>query len=237
LQLQGNFIKIYNNEFINIADSAIDYDCYRNSTPHDVMIYNNLFRIVQLIDTYPEYFRFYISMSRPLTSITNFKILNNTFVDNTGRNQTGYTAVRFNGFKNNNPTGSGNEIKNNIFYNCGNGSQYPSVLIAASNGFNDTSFSFDANIYYDGAKAPYIHYNGTPYPAAEWVAAREPHGKIDTPAFIRYSPNSEDNDFHLSDGDKAARNAGVSLSNYFTTDKEGNLRPKSSGWSIGAYEK
>lgn len=236
LQIQGNFIKVYNNEFINIADSAIDYDCYANSTPHDVMIYNNLFHIVELIDTYPEYFRFYLSMDRPFISITNFKILNNTFVDNTGRNQTGYTAVRFNGFRKKNPAGSGNEIKNNIFYNCGNGQQYPDILIEASTGFTDDSFTFDSNIYYDSNKAPYINYNGTIYPANEWIKAREPHGKTDAPSFVKYSPNSADNDLHLLPGDKAARHAGISLSNYFTTDKDNNSRPTSSGWSIGAYE-
>ena len=83
-QLQGNYLKIYDNEFTNVGDSHIDYDCYNNSTPHDVRIYNNLFRVVQVIDPYPEYFRLYISNSKALTSINNFKLLNNTFVDNTG---------------------------------------------------------------------------------------------------------------------------------------------------------
>lgn len=236
LQIQGNFIKVYNNEFLNIADSAIDYDCYANSTPHDVMIYNNLFRIVELIDTYPEYFRFYLSMDRPFISINNFKILNNTFVDNTGSKHTGNTAVRFNGFKNNNPTGSGNEIKNNIFYNCGSGSQYPDILIAPSTGFNDSSFTFDANIYFDSSKAPYINFNGTSYPVMEWIKAREPHGNTESPSFVSYSPNNADNNFHLSPEDQAARHAGIPLSSYFTTDKDGRSRPQGSGWSIGAYE-
>ncbi len=236
LQIQGNFIKVFNNEFINIADSGIDYDCYSNSTPHDVWIYNNLFRIVELIDTYPEYFRFYISMDRPLTSITNFKILNNTFADNTGANHTGYTAVRFNGFRKNNPAGSGNEIENNIFYNCGNGSQYPDILIAHSNGFTDDSFTFDANIYYNNNNSAFIQYNGTGYSASEWIALKEPHGKTDAPLFVRYSPNSADNDFHLAPGDKTAGNSGISLSRYFNDDKDGKPRPQGSGWSIGAYQ-
>jgi hypothetical protein len=236
LQVQGNYIKIYNNEFINIADAGIDYDCYANSTPHDVWIYNNLFRIVELIDTYPEYFRFYLSMDRPFISITNFKILNNTFVDNTGANHTGYTAVRFNGFRKSNPTGSGNEIKNNIFYNCGSGSQYPNILIAASAGFTDASFSFDANIYYNNTKVPYIHYNGTLYPVAEWIPAREPHGKTETPSFVSYFLNDANNDLHLTPTDKVAKHAGISLNNYFNEDKDGKPRPQGSAWSIGAYE-
>jgi hypothetical protein len=235
LQLQGNFIKIYDNEFINIADSGIDYDCYANSTPHDVWIYNNLFRIVQIIDTYPEYFRFYLSMKKPLTSITNFKILNNTFVDNTGSNQTGYIALRFNGFNNTNPTGSGNEIKNNIFYNCGNGSQYQNIYIAASTGFTDASFTFDANVYYNSSKAPHIYYNGTDYAADKWIAAREPHGKTTAPTFVSYSPNDANNNLHLSPKDKVAKGSGVSLRGYFAEDKDGTKRQEK-GWSIGAYE-
>jgi hypothetical protein len=236
LQLQGNFIKVYNNEFINIADSGIDYDCYANSTPHDVWIYNNVFRIVQVIDSKPEYFRFYLSTPTVLHSITNFKILNNTFADNASADGTGYITVRFNGFKNNNPTGSGNEIKNNIFYNCGVGSQYQDVYIAASTGFGDGSFSFDANIYYSSDKAAHIYYNGNDYDAASWVAAKEPHGNTGAPAFVRYSPNSVNNDLHLAPADKIAKQAGISLINYFNEDKDGKPRPKGLAWSIGAYE-
>lgn len=235
LQLQGNYIKIYDNEFINIADSGIDYDTYANSTPHDVWIYNNLFRIVEIIDTYPEYFRFYLSMKRPFTSITNFKILNNTFVDNTGSNQTGYMALRFNGFNNTNPTGSGNEIKNNIFYNCGNGAQYQNIYIASSAGFTDDSWSFDANVYYNSTKAPHIYYNGIDYPANSWIAAREPHGKLSAPTFVSYSPNDANNNLHLSPKDKVAKGSGVSLSGYFSEDKDGIKRPEKV-WSIGAFQ-
>jgi len=237
-QLQGNYLKIYSNEFINVGDSHIDYDCYNNSTPHDVWIYNNLFRIVQVIDPYPEYFRLYNSSSNALTSITNFKILNNNFVDNIGMDNgipTGFVTVRFNGF-NSNPTGSGNEIKNNIFYNCGNGSQYQNIYIAASSGFTDASFSFDANVYYNSTKAPYIYYNGTSYPAASWIAAKEPHGKTSAPTFVSYSPKNIDNNLHLASTDNVAKDAGVSLGGYFTTDKDGITRPQGSAWNIGVYE-
>jgi hypothetical protein len=33
-----------------------------------------------------------------------------------------------------------------------------------------------------------------------------------------------------------AKDAGVSLSSYFTTDKDGVTRPQGSAWNIGAYE-
>jgi hypothetical protein len=239
-QLQGNYLKIYGNEFINVGDSHIDYDCYNNQTPHDVWIYNNLFHIVQVIDPYPEYFRLYNSSGNVLTSITNFKILNNTFVDNIGMDNgipTGFVTVRFNGFgKNSNPTGSGNEIKNNIFYNCGNGSQYQNIYISASTGFTEASFSFDANVYYNSTKAPYIYYNGVNHPASSWVASKEPYGKTSEPTFVGYSPKNMNNNFHLASTDNVAKDAGVSLSNYFNTDKDGITRPQGSAWNIGAYE-
>ena len=57
IQAQGNYLKVYENDFIDLGDSAFDYDCYGNSTPHDVRIYNNLYRIVKSTDPYPEYFR------------------------------------------------------------------------------------------------------------------------------------------------------------------------------------
>lgn len=237
-QLQGNFNKIYDNEFTNVGDSHIDYDCYNNKTPHDVWIYNNLFHIVQVIDPYPEYFRLYNSSSNSMTSITNFKLLNNTFVDNTGFDNgknVGFVTVRFNGF-NSNPSGSGNEIKNNIFYNCGNGAQYQNIYIAASTGFTNASFSFDANVYYNSTIAPHIYYNGTDYSAAGWVAAREPHGKTNAPAFVSYSPNNANNNLHLASTDTVAKDAGISLSTYFTDDKDGVVRPQGPAWDIGAYE-
>ena len=148
---------------------------------------------------------------------------------------TGFVTIRFNGF-NSNPTGSGNEIKNNIFYNCSNGSQHQNIYIAASSGFTDASFSFDANVYYNSTKAPYIYYNGTSYPAASWIAAKEPHGKTSTPTFVSYSPKNINNNLHLASTDNVAKDAGVSLGSYFTTDKDGITRPQGSAWNIGAYE-
>jgi hypothetical protein len=53
LQATGNYLKIYENEFINVGDSIFDYDCYANANPHDVWIYNNVFRITNSFDRYP----------------------------------------------------------------------------------------------------------------------------------------------------------------------------------------
>jgi hypothetical protein len=218
---------VYNNDFINVGDSHFDYDCYANPNPHDIWIYNNLFRIVQAIDAYPEFFRFYNSQNS-IASFTNIKILNNTFVD-----QSGYYTVRFDSY-NGNPTATGIEIKNNIFHNCGSGAAYPVIRIENSTAFTASSFSFDGNVYYGRVPAA-ISYCGTTTWAANWIAAHEPHSRTSAPVFVKYTANAQDNDYHLTAADTSARDRGVALA-YFTDDRDGTARPQGSGWDIGAYE-
>jgi hypothetical protein len=231
IQAGGNYMKVYNNEFINVGDSVFDFDCWANNSPHDVWIYNNIFRISETIDNYPEYFRLYNSMNT-VSSIDRFKILNNTFVDNTEQ----YRVIRFDMF-NGSPTASGNEIKNNIFYNCGGGNaSAPIIYIENSSAFTPSSFTFDANVYYQGSTAQYIVFRGTSYTVANWVGANEPHSKTTAPSFASYAPFAAGNDFHLRPTDTVARDAGLSLSAYFTGDKDQVARPQGSAWDIGAYE-
>jgi chitodextrinase len=225
LQLVGNYMKVYNNEFINIADSQIDLD---SNGFHDVWIYNNIFRIVTAIDPYPQSIRLYAS-GAPIPAITNIKILNNTFIDNPWQM---ITFFNYSG----NPTGSGNEIKNNIFYNSGPDGYHPAIGIENSTGFDANSFSFDGNIYYNSASTPYITFRGTNYTASNWISAKEPHGKIIAPQFVSYAPNADGNDLHLKSSDTTAKDSGLSLSAYFTADKDGVSRPQGSAWDIGAYE-
>jgi hypothetical protein len=230
VQAIGNYLKIYGNEFQDIGDSAIDYDCYANANPHDIWIYNNIFRITQNIDPYPEYFRLYTS-ANSVSSIVNVKILNNTFVDNTGQ----YQVIRFDGF-NGNPSASGNEIKNNIFYNCGRSASERVISISQSSGFSASSFSFDGNIYYHPANQAYINFRGTNYAASAWVTAFEPKGTTSAPRFVSYVVNGAENDFRLSPIDTAARDKGLTESAYFSVDKNGVSRPQGVAWDIGAHE-
>src|SRR5580765_7602107 len=58
IQAAGSRTKIYNNEFINIGDSAIDWGL-DDPVLDGVWIYNNVFRIVTQIDPFPEYIRIY----------------------------------------------------------------------------------------------------------------------------------------------------------------------------------
>ena len=232
MQIQGNYIKVYGNDFLNAGDSTFDYDCWANSTPHDIRIYNNIFRMTAVSGMgYPEAFRMYCS-SGALSSITNVKILNNDFIDS----GLDYYLIRFDTF-NGNPTGVGIEIKNNIFYNVGGGSTSPILHIDNSTAFTGSSFAFDANVYYQPAQTQYISFRGNSYTAANWVAAKEPNSKSGlAPLFTSYTAFSATNDYHLSGSDSVARDAGLDLSAYFTSDKGGVIRPQGSGWDIGAYE-
>ena len=232
LQMQGSYLKIYGNDFVNVGDSVFDFDCYANHTPHDIWLYNNIFRIVTTIDPYPEFFRLYAS-SGSVQSITNIKILNNDFIDNTAD----YRMIRLDSF-NGSPTGSGNEIKNNIFYNDGGGlPSDPLIYIENSTGFNASSWAFGSNVYYQPGKTQYIVFQNQTYTTANWVATKEPTGRSGVaPSFIRYSAFSDSNDYHLSASDTVARDKGVSLASYFTTDKDGATRPAGAAWDIGAYE-
>ena len=232
IQAQGDNLKIYGNTFTNVGDSDIDFDTFADGTPHDVYVYNNVFRITDPIDLYPEYFRLYRSSGVALQSITNFKLVNNDFVDN----DYSYRAVRFDTFGGN-PTGSGNQIANNIFYNSGNGSASGSVVyIDPSSGFTGSSWALDYNSYYRSAGAPYVSFGGTSYTAASWVAGHEPHGRVAAPAFTSYAYQSPGNDFHLTATDTVAKDTGTALSSLFTTDLDGLSRPQGGAWDLGAYE-
>lgn len=231
LQATGNYLKIYENEFINVGDSIFDYDCYANANPHDVWIYNNVFRITNSFDQYPEYFRLYASFNS-VASISNFKIFNNTFIDNNFP----YRVIRFDMFRAS-PTASGIEIKNNLFYNCGGGnSASPIIYIENSTGFTSDSFSFGNNIYYSPTASQYVVFRGTTYTTVNWVNTQEPTGSTAAPAFVSYAPFAPGNNFRLAAADTVARNRGVSLASFFTTDKDGNPRGTDGGWDIGAYE-
>lgn len=228
IQTSGNYVKIYGNEFINVGDSVIDYDCWANPNPHDLWVYNNVFRIQETIDAFPEYFRLYASFNS-VNSITNLKILNNTFVDNPS-----WTAITLNTYGGQ-PAAAGNEIKNNIFLNCGTESHTPAIYVQNSCNFMTNSFTFEGNLYYQSSRPVYVEV-GPSFMAAQWTSQFEPYGATLDPGFVRYTPCASDNDFHLSANQTAAVNRGADLSSYFTTDKDGVSRQRGPRWDSGAFQ-
>jgi len=235
----GNNVKVYNNEFINVGDSNIDLSVWwANAVINNFWVYNNIFRIETQIDPYPDYIRVYANPGN-IASISNVKILNNTFVDNNTMNATSCgnslsdtCAVHF-GPYGGNPTGSGNEIRNNIFYNSGFASR-PVLGIGTSSGFTATSFAFSNNVYYSTGP---IYYQGTTYSASSWIASgKDPNSTTAQPKFTAYVSNGTNNNFHLLSNDTAAKDTGIDMSAYFASDTDGIVRPQGLSWDIGAYE-
>ena len=222
IQCIGERVKIYGNEFIMVGDAVVDRGGYDGVD--GLWVYNNVFRIIEEIDTFPEYIRVYNGNPPALKDI---KILNNTFVDNP------WIPIWFSNLGG--PTGEGIEVKNNIFNNCGRDQFRPVILIDDSCGYTADSFGFDGNIYFCPSNQAYVSF-GADYPVSTWVSRFEPHGKTNAPVFVEYSPFGAGNNLHLSGSDTAAVNAGVQLSSYFGTDKDGILRPQGPGWDIGAYQ-
>jgi len=128
-------------------------------------------------------------------------------------------------------TVSTSEISNNIFYNC----------------------SYNANLYEEltYVKAGLLFYNNILYgtDSISYNALDDGGGPYDTasdlntgtgftgntnsqPVFTNYAGFN----YSLSAEDTAALNAGKTLSDYFTTDKNGTDRPQGAAWDIGAYE-
>ena len=238
-QSTGSKIKIYNNDFINVGDSVFDFDSYGSGRLESIRIYNNTFRIVDAIDTLPEFIRIYSSTghSAPavdqLLSVSNLVIANNTFMDNIN-----FQSIVFNNYQGANPTAGGNEIKNNIFYNCGDGtSSHPIFNAEVSSGAGfavGNGFTFNNNVYYKSGGA-YINFEGS-LTVASWISANEPTAKNTPPLFVSYSVNGVNNNLALSSSDTVAKDSAATLSSYFTTDKIGTARPQGSSWDIGAYE-
>lgn len=225
----GNYIKIYNNETINVGDSVLHFTRWSNTASHDYLIYNNVFRIIEGIDTTsPEFFRLYTGSGYPIVSVTNLRIFNNTFIDNTVKGQ---NPIKFAGYYGN-PTFTNIEIKNNIFYNCGYNSAI--IYIEDSTNFTDTSFIFANNVYYNDAGTQYISYRGTLYTMEEWLSAGiESNPSLSKPIVVSYTPQNVYNDLHLAPTDNVALGTGEDLSKYFTTNKDGISRMLGA-WDRGA---
>jgi len=87
----------------------------------------------------------------------------------------------------------------------------------------DTSFSYLGQTYGDLAQ----------FAAASGTNANS-KGEGQNPCFVSFL--NEPSDLHLGTGDTCAQEAGTSLSSYFTDDYDGDSRPQSTYWDIGADE-
>ena len=227
IQNQGDNTRVYGNTFINVGDSNFDFDTFADGAPHDIYIYDNLFRIVDKIDPYPDFIRLYHSAGSQPASIRNFVIANNLFAD--ANDTGGIPPVNICYYDPcGSPPTSGDQISNNIFVNDGDASGGSILNLSANAG---SGWTASHNVYYGGGG--HIQWKGTTYTAAGFVTDVDTSGRTTLPAFVSYSPKSAGNDFHLTAGDTVARDTGLNLASLFTVDADGVSRPQGVAWTAG----
>ena len=130
-------------------------------------------------------------------------------------------------------------VKNNIFYDVmtGSGNNF-CVYLNTTNVMS--GLTFDYNLYKTfNSGNTFFSWNGGEYTVVTLRSSRhfETNGIQSDPLFSALgtaaSPLSADLNLRTN---SAAKDVGVSLAAYFTTDKIGTARPQGSAWDIGAYE-
>jgi hypothetical protein len=226
IQSAGPYHRVYNNVFRNPVDSAFDVDMSGNwgGVMHDVQIYNNVFTHdstnTMPAPGWPSGIRVYNESG---TTLSNILIANNTFVDFAGDGVSGGNCISF-------AVGSGQNasdviIKNNLFYNSSRDSYYITTIYPSN--ASQADWGFDYNLINAGAHGyTTVSIDGSSY--------TQVHPRTSAPTFVSYAHTNPSNNYALSASDTAARDQGVDLSAWFTTDFNGNTRTGT--WDIGAYE-
>jgi hypothetical protein len=214
VQALGAYMKVYNNEIVNMSNCGIFIDQLGKQGGYG-RVYNNL---VYLTASWPGYARgIQFKTETGCDLMDDVRIYNNTVVDFHG-----YYGIYL---KLNQSTDkvTNCEIKNNLVYNC------KGIRADAGDYQCGRDLVIDCNLVHAGPRGRHGIVCGDGNYAQQ-------HGPPGAPTFVRYAERSATNDFHLAAEDRAARNNGANLSPYFTHDLEGNRRPHSQGWDIGAYQ-
>lgn len=213
VQSYGNDrLKVIGCTFIDSGDAQLGIDIGSGAFSHVIIINNVFIRTINGMGTVG--FRIYGS-GGGMTSLSNFQLDNNTFVDQ-GRTTSSYGAA-ISIAASTSLAASNCSMRNNIFVNCGNG--YPAVLCQNVVG---SRWSYDYNLFYAGVIGNVDSRMGT-----------QANPRSGLPKFVSYTPYSLNNDLHLSSSDTVAKDKGVKLTS-FNNDKDGNVR--GAVWDIGAYE-
>ena len=247
--VDGPNIDIYNNTFYDTTtNNAGGMACIYFAGNTSGKVYNNLF-----IDA-PESNGFIdVVFDSSVVSNTLVRIYNNTFYQdwlppfNLDTNDAAYTNS---GAQLTWETGDLVDMKNNIHYDATTGSSQNVAIDMVST--NSPSWTLDYNCYWDYNTQGYMFhwYPGT-NPPDYWLTfpylqsiGWETHGQNNDPQFVSlaygsWSPNSISNDYHLAAGSPCI-GAGVNLSAVglpgLNADKDGNPRPSSGQWDLGAYQ-
>lgn len=231
-QKPPRWLRITQNDFLNIADSAIDCDPDSPTAAiEDIEIINNVFRITEADDLYPNYIRLYNNNSESPypTYYQNVHIINNLFADNTSNNT---TVVSFTSELGDNP-GTNNLLANNIFVNCGGVNNYI-WRVRPTRGTGQSEWTITNNIMYPSTGSSIVTWLANDYTVKQWKETFDPSTQTNLPTFRSYDFASAANNFRLSGSDEVALNKGINYSSIFTTDFDGNTR--GGAWDIGPFE-
>jgi hypothetical protein len=201
-----SFVRIMDSTFVNMEYAGIF-----GGMDHDYQILNNLFYYTDPLFTNGSASVCVIIGEGGLTNLLyNFLIANNTFADaNYGLQIGPYDTVA---------SYSNVVVVNNL---CTNNSQAGISCVGTNGASTNNVVCFDN-------KAG----GNTVTPAN--LAGPATSGKA---AFISYTPYAANNDFHLAPNDTGAVGNGTNWpAPCFTADKDGNPRPTSGPWAIGAYQ-
>jgi len=243
IQAWSGYSKIYNNKFYgfhraddNNVNSYIRFnpETSNNPNPMYIWIYNNLF-----YETLPLTFAEGTNVRRgvelspqPGTTLNHLYFMNNTMI---GTNKFGL----FLGFQTDHSTSDVSDIiiANNLFFDCALSGE--AVLLLGGTGDGSITYgnwgnSVDVIIDFNTVHAS----SGTYTTNSKWDDILYTWANFLTQSGINESPTNATQNPALNANFEPTvsspyNNAGVDLSAYFSTDKDGNER---SNWSIGAYE-
>jgi len=224
IQGVASYFRIYNNEIYDMSNAMIFISTLSGKVGH-WRIYNN---VLFMDDMKPSYTRGIQLKANGPGDVSWYDILvaNNTIVDFTD-----YYAFYISTSKINSLSVANFIFRNNIIYNC-----YGKLTPVRIGDYgSEENLLFDNNIVHSGSWGSNdISYRGKVYRKPKTLNSHTMFSANSSSkvAFKDYS----NRDFRLSSKDRAARDRGASLSNYFETDKAGNTRPMGLSWDIGAYE-
>jgi len=227
IQFFGNYVKVHGNYFANFLNSGCKYEPLSPTTfSEEVYCYDNIFTVDDAA--------FFakkgnngkgceFGSNQEMDSSKNIVIANNIFIDLVGLAINGKMTST-----------SGNPysfiVENNIIYNCARlttGTNYSSAV-------GLSKATIDYNLQCAGPHG-FVGIVMDSIGNDKFSPFTQLHPRKGVPSFVSYTEQGGlSNDLHLAQNDNAAAGMGITLSQYFTIDKDNRLR--TGVWDLGPYK-